>query len=144
MKFPLDEPRARAVEAWARRHLRPDPHALPGPNGAYRTVSLYLDTPALDVYRRTGVVGRGKLRIRRYGAEACVYLEHKARFGDRVHKRRSCVPVEELFLLTEEAPAAWPGAWFARRLRGVGCGRPAWSTTTAPRWRRKAPTARCA
>ncbi len=117
LKFLLDEARARQAETWARQHLRPDPHADVARDGIYHTLSLYLDTPRLDVYHRSKGVGRAKFRIRRYGSESCAYLERKARKGDRVRKRRTNVPLEELFLLTDEAPAAWPGAWFEKRLR---------------------------
>ena len=46
---------------------------------------------------------------------ACA-AEHK---GDRVRKKRTRVPEEELALLAGEPPADWPGAWFRERLLAV-------------------------
>src|SRR5438093_5222453 len=77
MKFLLDTDQVGRVEAWAARHMLPDPHADPALGNAYRTLSLYLDTPALDVYHRVKPYRRRKFRIRRYSEEAIVYLERK-------------------------------------------------------------------
>lgn len=121
IKFVLDEPRGRLVEAWADRHLPPDPHCEAALGNAYRTLTLYLDTPELDVFRR----GRRKYRARRYGTSASIFLERKARTGDRVRKRRAAVAPEELSRLREGAPLpGWAAAWFhrlmlARSLRPV-------------------------
>ena len=57
LKFTLDAEKAGLVEHWARRHMAPDPHGDPALGGAYRIHSLYLDTPALDVYRARPAVG---------------------------------------------------------------------------------------
>ena len=64
LKFLLPADRAGFVESWARRWLRPDPHGL---GGAYRILSLYCDTPGLDVYHRAPGYRRRKYRLRRYG-----------------------------------------------------------------------------
>lgn len=117
VKFLLTEAQARAVEDRLRGRLAPDPHADPALGGAYRTTSLYTDTPAFDVYRRSPGFARRKFRARRYGADGPVFLERKAKSGDRVRKRRSGVPLAELGLLAAADPGpGWPGHWFHRQL----------------------------
>jgi hypothetical protein len=117
LKFLLDEGRAALVQAWAAERLLPDAHGDSSLGGAYRTTTLYLDTPGLDVYHRAGSHGRRKYRLRRYGGGGLAFLERKAKRGDRVRKRRSAVPDAELPLLAEPFSAAdWPGQWFHRRL----------------------------
>jgi hypothetical protein len=116
-KFLLDEARAQEVEAWARRRLTLDPHGDPALDGAYRTTSLYCDTPGLDVYHRTEAYKGHKFRVRRYGSAPWAFLERKSKEDDRVAKRRTPVPEEELALLAHPTPPrAWPGRWFHRRL----------------------------
>src|SRR5207302_7532649 len=95
LKFLLDETRAQEVEAWARLRLALDPHGDPALGGAYRTTSLYFDTPELDVYHRSPSYRRRKFRVRRYGSAPLAFLERKAKWGDRVAKRRTSVPEEE-------------------------------------------------
>lgn len=117
LKFLLDEAQAHEVEDWARRRLLLDPHGDPELDGAYRTTSLYCDTAELDVYRRTPGHRRRKFRVRRYGVAGWVYLERKAKRGDRVTKRRVAVAEEELPLLEQTLCLAdWPGRWFQQRL----------------------------
>src|SRR5262249_32058705 len=83
----------------------------------YRTTSLYFDTPELDVYHRTPSYRRRKFRVRRYGATPGFFLERKSKWGDRVEKRRTPVPEEELALLAHPMSiVTWPGHWFHRRL----------------------------
>lgn len=118
MKFLVDEATATAVEAWAATRLDPDPHGDPSLGGAYRTTTLYLDGPGLELYR-----GRGsrKYRVRRYGNEAALFLECKTRKQERVRKRRTMVPQEELdFLEGVPFPADWQAAWFAAALERRG------------------------
>jgi hypothetical protein len=118
LKFLLDEARARAVEAWARRRLTPDPHGDPALGGAYRTTSLYFDTPELDVYRRTEAYRRLKFRVRRYGSAPKAFLERESKEDDRVEKERTAVPLYELPLLARPLSlATWPGHWFHYALR---------------------------
>lgn len=117
LKFLLDEARAREVEDWARRRLALDPHGDPALGGAYRTTSLYCDTPELDVYHRSPSYRRRKFRVRRYGAAPLAFLERKSKWGDRVAKRRTTVPEDELALLVNPLGLlSWPGHWFHRRL----------------------------
>jgi hypothetical protein len=113
LKFLLDEERARAVEAWARGRLAFDPHGDPALGGAYRTTSLYFDTPQLDVYHRTPQYRRRKYRVRRYDSTPLAFLERKSKWGDRVAKERTPIPEEELPLLAHPMSlVTWPGHWF--------------------------------
>jgi hypothetical protein len=121
MKFLLGPDDAHCVEAWAARHLPLDAHADPALGNAYRTVSLYLDTPALDVFHRVKPFRRRKFRVRRYGGTAAVFLERKARKGDQVRKRRCVVPEGDLALLDGPGgETAWPGWWFKEEVLASG------------------------
>jgi len=104
------------IRAWARANMSPDPHGT-GPLGdEYRIATIYLDTPELDVLRRSGTGGRGKFRIRRYGDSDDVYLERKVKRLGRVRKLRTLVPRAELEILREDLPTVhWAGYWFHRR-----------------------------
>jgi VTC domain-containing protein len=127
LKFLIDAERAQQVEDWARRRLALDPHGDPALAGAYRTTSLYFDTPALDVYHRSPSYRRSKFRLRRYGDGTWIYLERKSKWGDRVRKRRTVVPDTEVLRLAGALGAvSWPGDWFhglllARDLRPAAC-----------------------
>lgn len=117
LKFLVAEELARAAEAWASGRLAPDPHGDPELDGAYRTTTLYLDTPTFDVFQRRPSFRRSKHRLRRYGTEASIYLERKSKNGDRVRKQRSVVPAAELASLANPMSLlTWPGHWFHRRL----------------------------
>ncbi len=117
LKFMLDHAQAQQIEDWARRRLALDPHGDPALAGAYRTTTLYLDTPDLDVYLRTPSYGRRKFRVRRYGLTSWVYLERKSKAADRVSKRRAQVPEPEVALLADaKSPENWPGQWFHQRV----------------------------
>jgi VTC domain len=117
LKFLLDARQALEVEAWARGRLALDPHGDPALGGAYLTTSLHFDTPELDVYHRSPGYRRRKFRLRRYGAAPWAFLERKSKWGDRVEKRRTPVPDEELALLASPlSVVTWPGHWFHRSL----------------------------
>src|SRR5262249_44628476 len=95
----------------------PDAHADPGLGGAYRTTSLYCDTPRLDVFHRTGPGRRRKHRLRRYGRAPWVYLERKTKRGECATKRRAQVVDADLAYLAPPMSAVdWPGHWFHRHL----------------------------
>jgi hypothetical protein len=117
LKFLLTEPQAHEAETWARRHLLLDAHGDPGLGGAYRSTSLYFDTRELDVYHGTPVCNGNKFRVRLYGSSTKLFLERKWRDGDRVSKKRTSIPAEELPLLARLTTAArWPGRWFHHSL----------------------------
>lgn len=120
VKFLLTETEAREVERRLRPRLVPDPHADPALGGGYRVTSVYFDTPAFDVYRRTKGFRRRKFRVRRYGAAPTAFLEQKSKKAQRVRKRRTAVPVVELPRLAGEVPADWPAAWFVKKLAARG------------------------
>src|SRR5262245_43404527 len=96
MKFLLGEGLARSVEDWARSRLAADPHGDEAFGGAYRTTTLYCDTPARDIFLGRPGYRRSKFRLRRYGEEQRAFLERKFRKGDRVRKKRSVVAGLEL------------------------------------------------
>lgn len=115
LKFPLKLAEADAFDAWARENMTPDVHGLAG---TYRVLSIYHDTPHLDVFHRSEGFRRSKFRLRRYDEGTTLFLERKTRSGDQVRKRRVEIAAEELDGLgVPELPAEWGGAWFGRRLR---------------------------
>jgi len=117
MKFLLPERCALDIEAWAQGRLMLDPHGDPALDGAYRTTSLYCDTPDLDVYRRSRLYRRRKFRVRRYGAAPGTFLERKSTWGDRVGKQRTGITEEELSnLAMPMSLVTWSGHWFHRSL----------------------------
>jgi hypothetical protein len=120
LKFLLPEARALEVEEWARGRFALDPHGQAELAGAYRTTTLYCDTPLLHVFRGMPAYRRRKFRLRRYAAEPTVYLERKTKRGDRVRKRRSLVEEPELAQLDQAPGADWAGAWFHKRLHARG------------------------
>lgn len=118
VKFLVTPEQAEHITACLARHLHRDPHAESGREGAYRVQSLYLDTPAFDVYYRSEGYRRQKFRLRRYGEEPVLYLECKTRTGEQVHKERTRVGMDALARLSAgEDTAEWPGAWFQHNLR---------------------------
>src|SRR5262249_56979914 len=113
--------RAEAQAAEAGRFLRPslaaDPHADPTLGGAYRVTSVYFDTAAFDVYRRSENYRRRKYRVRRYGTSPIAFLERKSKSDQEGEKRRTAIPLAELGGLGGAAPEEWSGAWVVRQLR---------------------------
>lgn len=115
LKFLLKPELAQQVEDWARRFLVADPHGEAALGGAYRTTSIYSDTPELHVYYRQPAYKRRKFRVRRYGAAPWMFLERKSKSGDRVSKRRVTIPQQHLNWLAQEAVQEdWTGHWFHR------------------------------
>jgi hypothetical protein len=114
LKFELSQDDVVRMTAWARRHLRPDPH---GVDGRYQVTSVYCDTAQFDVFHRSAGYRGSKLRLRRYGSAPFVFLERKLKKGDQVRKRRVEVAPEELQRLAAYVgggtpPAGWPAGWF--------------------------------
>lgn len=127
VKFLVPEPIARRVEEWAAGHLTPDPYTDPALGNRYRVTSLYFDTPAFDVFRRTvGHRGR-KHRVRRYGSEEIVHLERKSKRDGRVWKQRTPLAADQLERALAD-PAASGTGWFALELADLGL-RPACRVT---------------
>ena len=118
IKFVIDPAVAPAIRAWAREHLKADPHGSGPFEDEYETASLYFDTAAQDVFHRRGSYGRAKYRVRRYGTSDVVFLERKLRKPGLLIKRRtiaSIVSLPRLHLPDEQA--GWDGEWFHRRLQ---------------------------
>jgi hypothetical protein len=117
LKFLVEEPVARIIKEWSRQLLALDPHGDPSREGAYQTASIYTDTPELDVYLRSQTYRRSKYRVRSYGSCSAYFLERKSKSGDRVAKRRSAIPTDDLAVLKQPASALeWVGHWFHQRL----------------------------
>ena len=117
-KFVVDPLTARLIRDWARVHMAADQHGHGPWSDEYRITSLYFDTAAFDVLTRQGSFGRAKYRVRRYGAEPFVFLERKLRTKMLLAKRRTRVSLDDLDLVTDpaDAPLAWRGDWFRRRI----------------------------
>jgi hypothetical protein len=134
LKFLLDPAAADRVLARVAGFMRTDPHGDPALGGGYRTTTLYLDTPNLDVFHRTPSFKRRKYRVRRYGLTSWVYLERKTKIGERVRKRRAALPEVDLpRMAAADSPEDWPGHWFHHRARFKGLGPAArvWYTRSA-------------
>jgi hypothetical protein len=124
VKFLLEEDVARRLEGRAETLFDRDAFADPAAGGAYRTTTVYFDTPGFDVLRRSPGFRRRKYRLRRYGAAEIVFLERKSRREDRVKKLRAEVPLSRLAeaLVAAEGPASWFAFETAdRELRPVCC-----------------------
>lgn len=118
LKFLLSEELARAAAEMVAPRLAPDPHGDPALDGAYRTTSIYTDTPHFDVFRRSGEYANSKFRVRRYGAGGPVFLERKDKDGQRVRKCRATVPPEDLAHLNGKPRADWVAEWFRSEVAG--------------------------
>ena len=66
-----------------------------GAGGSYRVASVYCDTSAFDVFRRSAGFKRRKYRVRRYGDSPELFLERKTKVGDQVRKKRVTIGVHE-------------------------------------------------
>jgi hypothetical protein len=117
VKFLVESAVGERIREWARARLPADPHGG-GPSGdQYLITSVYLDTPALDVFYRRRSFRRSKFRIRRYEQADAVFLERKLRTGMRLAKRRTRVEMGLLPCLANGGPPAGdPARWFHRRL----------------------------
>ena len=117
IKFVVDAATGLRIRDWARARLNRDPFGE-GPCGdEYRTTTLYFDTPEFSVFHRLGSYGRSKYRVRRYDGADVAFLERKLRNARMLTKRRDCVPLNELWRLTDAMDDDWSGQWLRRRLR---------------------------
>ncbi|KLU07379.1 hypothetical protein RISK_000457 [Rhodopirellula islandica] len=122
LKYQLDPSLASEVKQWARQHLAADPHCETG--DSYDVNTLYLDTQQLDLFHQTGVIGRRKYRVRRYGREAQLWLESKSKKKSEVQKTRSAGPEQEVLQALiglddipeqkddDSTSTPWFGDWF--------------------------------
>lgn len=118
IKFLITPAASAAVREWACRHLQPDPHSSSESGYGYAVNSLYLDTPAFDVYHRGDGFRQNKYRLRRYGTESSVWMELKRKQDGQVHKRRTKVADNELLNQILSAPeASTEGCWFRHQLK---------------------------
>lgn len=116
-KFLIDASLRPKIVEWSRANLEADGHGSGVFADEYNTASLYFETDAFDVYRKTHSYGRSKFRIRRYGLSDIIFLERKFRTDRLLAKRRTTVPVGDLErLATSDLDPTWPGYWFHRRI----------------------------
>ncbi len=109
LKFAVPEAKAHELVASLATMLEPDPYT--GPAGEYDVMSLYLDTPELDAYRRTV---EHKWRVRRYGSSFRLFAELKAKpESGRVVKRRTEF---DSFLLPRLVDRDGPAKWFSKQI----------------------------
>lgn len=114
LKFLVLESTATALAERVSQLLTLDSHAAAG--AGYPINTLYLDSPQFEIYRRVGLFGRRKFRLRRYGAEPLIWLEQKCKQSGRVRKRRNVVPESEVtWQTTPENVELRPENWFRRR-----------------------------
>jgi SPX domain protein involved in polyphosphate accumulation len=94
-KYLIPEVTAGALRSFVAAYLAPDQYMPAGEREGYHVHSLYLDSPAHDLYRETteGVKNRFKLRMRFYDANpgAPVFLEIKSRTTESIRKLRATV-----------------------------------------------------
>ena len=117
IKFVVDPTVGSRIRDRVRNMLAPDSYAAGPFADQYETTTLYFDTEDYAVYARRGSFRRAKYRIRRYNESDAVFLERKLRTTDSLSKRRTIVRIEDLPLLSADAPdTAWPGRWFHQRV----------------------------
>lgn len=118
LKYMLDPELSLKVRQWARDHLGVDAHCHDALSDHYDVHTLYLDTPQLDLFHRTGDVGKAKHRIRRYGDEATLWVETKRKQGNVVHKNRTAASEAEVMdrLTNPSDSTSWCGDWFSARI----------------------------
>jgi hypothetical protein len=115
-RFVVDAAATADILSWARAELTADPHGG-GPNAdAYRVTTHYLDTPALDTFRRRSSFGRAKFRLRRYGEGQVVFAERKLRTASALAKWRTAVPLDGVSDLLDTGRNGHGAAWFAQRV----------------------------
>jgi hypothetical protein len=117
IKFVIDSSLAPRVSAWARKHLKADPHGTGVCEDEYETSTLYFDTRDFDVFHRRRSHGRAKYRVRRYGGADTVFFERKLRRPGILVKRRTVDATEMVECLNSPTLIeGWSGEWFHRRL----------------------------
>jgi hypothetical protein len=94
-KYVVSETTALALRSFMKAYLMPDQYMPAGSPEGYHVHSLYLDSPAYELYHETkdGVKNRYKLRMRFYddSREAPTFLEIKTRTTDSIRKHRAII-----------------------------------------------------
>jgi SPX domain protein involved in polyphosphate accumulation len=94
-KYVVSEATAQALRGFMKAYLLPDQYMPAGSPDGYHVHSLYLDSPAYELYHETkdGVKNRYKLRMRFYdqSREAPTFLEIKTRTTDSIRKQRAII-----------------------------------------------------
>jgi len=131
LKYRLASSLSGEVRHWAREHLGIDHHCPDADIDSYDVNTLYFDTPRYDLFHRSGLVGRTKHRIRRYGNEPTLWLESKRKKKDVVRKNRTSIAEGEVLArlpisLTDtfkhepqsqpQDCQTWCGEWFLQRI----------------------------
>jgi hypothetical protein len=110
LKYWLPEIEAKRAMIFAQPFMRRDPVNRTVEDGSQRVTSLYLETPALEFYRRhlSSAPDRFKLRIRYYGEapNGYAYLEVKRKVGVIVDKRRARLPACDVKGLLAREPVS--------------------------------------
>ena len=95
LKYWITEEKARCLREFVRAYLPLDGYGTGQPDASYPTLSLYLDTAALDTYWHViaGHKNRFKLRLRYYDErpDSPVFFEIKRRVGEIIIKDRGGV-----------------------------------------------------
>ena len=109
LKYHITEQQAVEIAQFIRLFLEPDRYCKMQPGGSYPIVSLYLDSPDLQLCRQSleGQKNRCKLRIRSYTDEPGYprYLEIKRRVNAIIIKSRARVMASDVVaLLAGRAP----------------------------------------
>ncbi len=121
IKYLVNAETVEFIRRWAAEHMTVDPHACPGGECGYLTTTLYLDTPALDVFHRGTGHKRRKYRIRRYGDAGEAFVECKTRRGDATSKQRCNIPLEQVARLgSREAGDGWAAEGFRSEIAKRG------------------------
>ncbi len=130
LKFWLSPEAVGVLRSSIRPFVRHDRFAASRPGGRYEISSLYLDNPALDLYRTTteGHRNRFKLRIRSYSddPQTPVFFEIKRRVDQVVRKRRAPVDRDAAARFLRGQPfqtyPSPPLAEFTQLARRIGAG----------------------
>ena len=99
MKYVISEAHAAAIMHFVELYIKPDPYSRLQPDGYYPIVSLYLDSPDLQLCRESleGHKNRFKLRIRSYSddPQTPCFLEIKRRMNTIIMKSRARMKRED-------------------------------------------------
>lgn len=122
LKFLIPPEVSRQVRNWAREQMDADPHCTAVIGESYAINTLYLDTPALDIFHKTRLGETTKYRLRRYAAEPIIWLETKSKRKNVVQKSRTSIPAAQLPWLQQHDLTAntWSGDWFRKQIHQRG------------------------